>query len=170
MTGIVISHRISVVKGCCVREALPHPFNMGVFKYGKNNSTTMKHIYNLRTWMKVVTLLLTAIIGGIFHKQRQWLAWGVWWHALASVTHEITWRCICSLIKPNFAPKFTQSCYNWHQLMPSKGVLRTNSSPVQGHRLSWTLIFVNRYIAILMSGSPCKVFSELFFFYQIYLI
>ena len=42
--------------------------------------------------MKVVTLLLIAIIGGIFHKQCQWLAWRVWWHALTFVTQEITWR------------------------------------------------------------------------------
>ena len=42
--------------------------------------------------MEVVTLLLTAIIGEIFHKQCQWLAWRVWWHALAFVTHEITWH------------------------------------------------------------------------------
>ena len=50
--------------------------------------------------MKVVTLLLTAIIDGIFYKQCQWLVWRVWWHALAFVTHEITWRRACSLIKP----------------------------------------------------------------------
>ena len=36
--------------------------------------------------MEVVTLLLTAIIGGIVHKQCQWLACRVWWHALALVT------------------------------------------------------------------------------------
>ena len=47
---------------------------------------------NLRIWMKVMTLHLTAIIGGIFHKQCQWLAWRVLWHALAFVTYEITWR------------------------------------------------------------------------------
>ena len=42
--------------------------------------------------MKVVKLLMTAIIGGIFHKQCQWLAWRVWLHALAFGSHEITWR------------------------------------------------------------------------------
>ena len=84
---------IPVVKGRCAREALSHAFNIGVFKYDKaplpqqNVFTT-----NLRTLMEVVTLLLTAIISGIFHKQCQWLAWRVWWHALAFVTHEITWR------------------------------------------------------------------------------
>ena len=42
--------------------------------------------------MKVVTLPLTAIIGGIIHKQCRWLPLRVWWHVLAFVTHEITWR------------------------------------------------------------------------------
>ena len=37
---------IPVVKGRCAREALPHAFNIGVFKYGKRNPTTIKHIYN----------------------------------------------------------------------------------------------------------------------------
>ena len=37
---------IPVVKGRCAREALPHAFNIGVFKYGKSNPTTIKHIYN----------------------------------------------------------------------------------------------------------------------------
>ena len=39
--------------------------------------------------MKAVTLLLTALIAGIFHKQCQWLAWRLWRHALAFVTHEV---------------------------------------------------------------------------------
>ena len=37
---------IPVIKGCCAHEVLPHAFNIGVFKYGKSNSTTIKHIYN----------------------------------------------------------------------------------------------------------------------------
>ena len=37
---------LPVVKGRYAREALPHAFNIGVFKYGKSNSTTIKHIYN----------------------------------------------------------------------------------------------------------------------------
>ena len=37
---------IPVVKGRCAREALPHAFSIGVFKYGKSNPTTIKHIYN----------------------------------------------------------------------------------------------------------------------------
>ena len=36
---------ISVVKGRCAREALPNAFNISVFKYGKSNATTIKHIY-----------------------------------------------------------------------------------------------------------------------------
>ena len=31
----------------------------------------------------------------IFHRRCRWLAWRVWWHALAFITHVITW-CICS--------------------------------------------------------------------------
>ena len=37
---------IPVVKGRCAREALPHAFDIGVFKYGKSNHTTIKHIYS----------------------------------------------------------------------------------------------------------------------------
>ena len=37
---------IPVVKGGCACEALHHAFNIGVFEYGKSNSTTIKHIYN----------------------------------------------------------------------------------------------------------------------------
>ena len=37
---------IPVVKGRWYRDALPHAFNIGVFKYGKNNRTTIQHIYN----------------------------------------------------------------------------------------------------------------------------
>ena len=36
-------------------------------------------------------LLLTPMITRIFHERCWWLAWRVWWYALASVTHEITW-------------------------------------------------------------------------------
>ena len=35
---------IPVVKGRCACEALSHAFNIGVFKYGKSNPTTIKHI------------------------------------------------------------------------------------------------------------------------------
>ena len=35
-----------ILKGCFAHEALPHPFNIGIFKWSKNNSTTIKHIYN----------------------------------------------------------------------------------------------------------------------------
>ena len=37
---------IPVVKGRCAREVLPHAFDIGVFKYGRSNHTTIKHIYN----------------------------------------------------------------------------------------------------------------------------
>ena len=37
---------IPIVKGSCAHEALPHAFNIGVFKCGKSNPTTIKHIYN----------------------------------------------------------------------------------------------------------------------------
>ena len=70
--------------------------------------------------MKILTLLLTAIISGIFHKQCQWLTWRVWWHALAFVTHEITWRrAYVALLSPlpwkkwcHFASKSTESSHN----------------------------------------------------------
>ena len=39
-------HTILVFKGRCAREALPHAFKIGMFKYDKSNSTTIKHIYN----------------------------------------------------------------------------------------------------------------------------
>ena len=42
---IVTSHG-APCKGRCAREALPHAFDIGVFEYGKSNSTTIKHIYN----------------------------------------------------------------------------------------------------------------------------
>ena len=38
--------KIPVVKGRCAREALHHACNIGVFKYGKSNPTTIKHIDN----------------------------------------------------------------------------------------------------------------------------
>ena len=111
---------IPVIKGRCAREALPHVFNIGVFKYGKSLPQQNIFTANLRTWMKFVTLLSTAIISGIFHKQCQWLSWRLWWHALAFVTYEIAWRrayvAQLSLLPwqnwCNFAPKPTQSCYN----------------------------------------------------------
>ena len=33
-----------VVKGRCARDALPHTFDIGVFKCGKIDFTTIKHI------------------------------------------------------------------------------------------------------------------------------
>ena len=37
---------IPVVKGRCDREALPHAFDIGVFKYGRSNHTTIKQSCN----------------------------------------------------------------------------------------------------------------------------
>ena len=37
---------IPIVKGCCANDMPPHTFNMRVYKCSKNNSTTMKYIYN----------------------------------------------------------------------------------------------------------------------------
>ena len=37
---------VPVVYGRYACEALPHAFNICMFKYGKSNSTTIKHIYN----------------------------------------------------------------------------------------------------------------------------
>ena len=34
------------VKGRCARETLTHAVNIGMFRYGKSNPTTIKHIYN----------------------------------------------------------------------------------------------------------------------------
>ena len=36
---------IHVVRGRCARDALPHAFHIGVFKFAKTISTTIKHIY-----------------------------------------------------------------------------------------------------------------------------
>ena len=39
-------HLTIPVKGRCAREALPHAFNIGIFKYGKSNFAAIKHICN----------------------------------------------------------------------------------------------------------------------------
>ena len=63
---------IPVVKGRCACEALPHAFDIDVFKYGET-TIPQRNLFttNLGNSMEVVTLLLTATIGGIFHKQCQ---------------------------------------------------------------------------------------------------
>ena len=98
---------IPVVKGHCDHEALPHAFNIGVFKYGKSNPTTIKHIYNESENSKVVTLLLTAIIGGIFHNSvSDWHGeYGVGMESMVTrtglrYTQDYLKLGICSLIKP----------------------------------------------------------------------
>ena len=91
-TGIVASQypspRDAVLVRRCVTPLISACLNTAKVILPQQNIFTT----NVRTWMKVLTLLLTVIIGGIFHKQCQWLAWRVWWHVLAFVTHEITWR------------------------------------------------------------------------------
>ena len=62
---------IEVVKGSCARDALPHTIDISVTKCGKNNFITIKNITNLINKLTVVTLRLTAIIGGISQKQCQ---------------------------------------------------------------------------------------------------
>ena len=47
---------------------------------------------NLRTSLKVMLLILTSLGDWISLKWCKWLAWKVQWHALALVTHEITWQ------------------------------------------------------------------------------
>ena len=37
---------MSVVKGCCARDALPQTFNIGLFKSNKKKSTKKKRIYD----------------------------------------------------------------------------------------------------------------------------
>ena len=103
MTGIVASQypssRDTVLVRRCLTPLISACLNAVKATLPQLNTFTT----NLRTWMKVVTFLLTAMIGGIFHKQCQWLAWRVWWHAMAFVTQEITWRrayVLSSLIKP----------------------------------------------------------------------
>ena len=109
--GIVASQYPSP-RGCWACEVLPHACNIGVFQYGENNPTTINTFtINLRTLMKVVMLLSTAIFGGIFHKQCQWLGWRVWWHALALVTHkDYLTPGICSPIKPAAMEKLMSFC------------------------------------------------------------
>ena len=107
-----------VGKGRCAREALPHAFNSGVFKYGKSNPTTIKLIYNKSENLnEVVTLLLTARIGGIFHKQYQWLAWRVWWRAGLCYTRDYLTSGICSLIKPAAMEKMMSFHTKIHTVM-----------------------------------------------------
>ena len=36
---------IPVIKGSCIRDALPHAFHIGVFKFDKTISTAIKHIF-----------------------------------------------------------------------------------------------------------------------------
>ena len=88
--------KMPVGKGRCARDALPHTFDIGVFKTIKNNSTMIKHIYNqsenIIEGHKVSRLLLPPMIARISYEQCRLLARRVWWHALAFVTHQVTWH------------------------------------------------------------------------------
>ena len=72
-TGIVASQypssRHAVLARRCLTPSILACLNTVKATLPQQNKFTT----NLRTWMKVVTLLLTAIICGIFHKQCQWL-------------------------------------------------------------------------------------------------
>ena len=80
-------------------RCLTHLISM-CFNWVKNNSPTTKIFkMNPRTRLTVVKLLQTAIIGGISHSRCQWLAWRIWWNALASqscsaieiFSHDVGW-------------------------------------------------------------------------------
>ena len=70
--------------------------------------------------MKAVMLLLTPMIARVSYERWRWLAWRVWWHALAFVTHEITWhRAYVALSNPqlwkiwcHLPTKSTKTCHN----------------------------------------------------------
>ena len=96
-TPIVTSRGAPKLKGRCARDALPHTYDIGVFKTVKKNSTIIKYIYNLsENIVDGCNVALTPMIARISYERCLWLAWRVWWHALSFVTHKITWR---SLIK-----------------------------------------------------------------------
>ena len=41
-----VLHATPIVMSRCARDALPHTYNIGVFKTVENNSTMIKHINN----------------------------------------------------------------------------------------------------------------------------
>ena len=58
-----------VVKELSARDALPHTFDMDVFKSRINSAKTyLQWIMNLRMPLTVVMLLLIPMTGGIYHK------------------------------------------------------------------------------------------------------
>ena len=112
---------IPVGKGRCARDALPHAFQIGVFKFGFTISTAIKHIYkesaniiegcnvacdtndclNFQETVPVIT------IESLVKRARP------------CYTRFFLTPGICSLIKPTdmvklmqFSPKSTQTCYN----------------------------------------------------------
>ena len=71
-----------------------HTFNIGVFKSVKNDSNTIKHIYN-DSGNIIEGCNVAFDASGCFnfpYKRWQWLALRAWWHALTFVAHEITWN------------------------------------------------------------------------------
>ena len=82
-----------VDKGPCARDALPHAYHIDVFKFIFTISTAIKHIYkesaNITEGCNVAC---DTKVAGISNKRCQWLPLRVWWHALALVTHEISWH------------------------------------------------------------------------------
>ena len=89
-TGIVTSQYLSSRDAVLMRRCLTP---LGVFKYRKTTLPQIKHIYNESENLNVsCDIAFDSKNDGIFHKQCQWLAWIVWWHALAFVTRKITWR------------------------------------------------------------------------------
>ena len=91
LISVIISNIKTVLKAravsctphnTCAHEVLPYAFNISVFNNGNSNPTTIKHIYNESENLNESCDICGC---GIFHKQCQWLAWRVWWHALAFV-------------------------------------------------------------------------------------
>ena len=85
-----------VGKGRCAHDVLPHTFNIGVFRSVKNNSATIKHIYN--EYGNIIKGCNVAFGASDFHKLCA-SDWRVWWHALTFVTRDYLTLGICSLIR-----------------------------------------------------------------------
>ena len=76
---------MAVVKGCCACDMLLHTFDISVFEFGKNNSATIKRIYNEST------NLIERYDVPFDTNDRS----------------NLLWKTLC-----HFVPKFMQSCYN----------------------------------------------------------
>ena len=114
-------HSMPVGKEGYAYDALPHTFNIGVFKCSKQ-------FYHSKTYLQLICEPSCQLrccfwhhwLGGISRKPCQWLAWGVCWHTLAFVTHEST----CSLIELTAMEKImsfpaeTQTIMLWYATTP----------------------------------------------------